>query len=167
MKRIVVGLVMATFLTACAQQGGNGGFMTRSDGGVSKAGVGTLAGAAGGAVVGSNVGKGKGNIAAIAVGTLLGAALGHNIGQSLDNADLAAYNRTSQRALETAPDGQQVAWNNPNSGNYGTVTPVNVYQNSSGQYCREYSQTINVGGRQESAYGHACRQADGTWKIVE
>lgn len=166
MKRIIVGLIMATFLTACAQQGG-GGFMTRSDGGVSKAGVGTLAGAAGGAVVGSNIGGGKGRIAAIAVGTLLGAALGNNIGQSLDNADLNAYNRTSQRALETAPSGQQVAWNNPDSGNSGTVTPVNVYQNDAGQYCREYSQTINVGGKQESAYGRACRQPNGEWKIVE
>ena len=44
-------------------------------------GLGTLLGAAGGAIVGSNIGKGKGNIAAIAVGTLLGAGLG----SSLDN----------------------------------------------------------------------------------
>lgn len=166
MKRILVGLIMASFLTACAQQGG-GGMMTRSDGGVSKAGVGTIAGGAAGAIAGSNIGGGKGRVAAIAIGTLLGAALGNNVGQSLDNADLAAYNNTSQRALETAPSGQQVAWNNPDSGNYGTVTPVNVYQNDAGQYCREYSQTINVGGRQESAYGRACRQSDGTWKIVE
>jgi surface antigen len=167
MKRVIIGLIMASFLTACAQQGGGGGFMTRSDGGVSKAGVGTIAGGAAGAIAGSNVGKGKGNIAAIAVGTLLGAALGNNIGGSLDNADLARYNQTSQRALETAPSGQQVAWNNPDTGNYGTVTPVNVYQNDAGQYCREYSQTINVGGRNESAYGRACRQGDGSWRIVE
>lgn len=163
MKRIIAGLLMVSFLAACA----NGGGMTRSDGGVSRAGVGTLAGGAAGAAIGSNIGGGKGNIAAIAVGTLLGAALGNNIGQSLDNADLARYNNTSQRALETAPSGQAVAWNNPDSGNSGTVTPVNVYQNDAGQYCREYSQTINVSGRNESAYGRACRQSDGTWKIVE
>ncbi|MCH2546652.1 MAG: glycine zipper 2TM domain-containing protein [Alphaproteobacteria bacterium] len=171
MKRIFIGLIMASFLTACAQQGsgyGNGGgFMTRSDGGVSKSGIGTIAGGAAGAIAGSNVGKGKGNIAAIAVGTLLGAALGNNVGQSLDNADISRYNQTSQRTLETAPSGQQVAWNNPDSGNYGTITPVNVYQNDAGQYCREYSQTINVGGRNESAYGRACRQPNGSWRIVE
>lgn len=167
MKRILIGLIMATFLTACAQQGGGGGFMTRSDGGVSKQGVGTLAGGALGAIAGSNVGSGKGNIAAIAVGTLLGAALGSEVGASLDRADLNYYNQTSQRALETAPSGQAMTWRNPDSGNFGTVTPVNVYQNDAGQYCREYSQTINVGGRNESAYGRACRQADGSWRIVE
>lgn len=167
MKRILIGLLMASFLTACAQQGSGGGFMTRDDGGVSRAGVGTLAGGAAGAIAGSNIGKGKGNIAAIAIGTLLGAGLGNSIGQSLDNADMAKYNATSQRALETAPSGQAVAWNNPDSGNYGTVTPVNVYQNNAGQYCREYNQTINVNGRSEQAYGRACRQSDGTWKIVE
>lgn len=167
MKRILIGLLMASMVTACAQQGGGGGFMTREDGGVSRAGVGTLAGGAAGAIAGSNIGKGKGNIAAIAIGTLLGAGLGNSIGQSLDNADIARYNSTSQRALETAPSGQAVAWNNPDSGNYGTVTPVNVYQNNAGQYCREYNQTINVGGRTEQAYGRACRQPNGEWKIVE
>jgi surface antigen len=167
MKRVLIGLLMVSFLAACGQSSTGGGFMTRSDGNISKQGVGTLAGGAAGAIAGSNIGKGKGNIAAIAVGTLLGAALGGEVGASLDRADLQYYNSTSQKALETAPSGQQVAWKNPDSGNYGTVTPVNVYQNDSGQYCREYSQTISVGGEQQSAYGRACRQPDGTWKIVE
>lgn len=162
MKRIIAGLLMVSLLSACAE----GGLM-RSDGNVSKSGIGTLAGGAAGAILGSNVGKGKGNIAAIAVGTLLGAAMGNSIGQSLDKADMNAYHSASQKALETSPDGQPVTWRNPNSGHSGTVTPVNVYQNNSGQYCREYTQTINVGGQKESAYGRACRQPDGSWKIVE
>ena len=32
--------------------------------------------------------------------------------------------------------------------------------------CREFQQTITVGGRTETAYGTACRQPDGDWKIV-
>jgi len=32
--------------------------------------------------------------------------------------------------------------------------------------CREYQQTITVGGRTERAYGTACKQADGSWKII-
>lgn len=74
MKRIFTCLVMLSFLAACAQNGQDG-FLQRSDGNVSKQGVGTLAGAAGGAILGSNIGKGKGNIAAIAIGTLLGGAI--------------------------------------------------------------------------------------------
>lgn len=166
MKRIIIGLVMVSFLSACAQNGQDG-FLQRADGGVSKQGVGTLAGAAGGAILGSNIGGGKGQIAAIALGTLLGGALGSSVGQSLDRADVNYYNQTSQRALEEGRSGQAVAWKNPDSGNSGTITPVTTYQNSSGQYCREYQQTVKVGGKTESAYGRACRQPDGSWKIVE
>lgn len=167
MKRIVVSLVMACLLTACASSTGGSDMMTRSDGRVSKQGVGTIAGAIGGGVLGSNVGKGNGAIAGTILGTLLGAGLGSEIGASMDRADLAYYNQTSQRALEQAPSGQAIAWRNPDSGNYGSVTPMNVYENPQGQYCREYSQTVNVGGKAENAYGRACRQQDGSWKIVE
>jgi hypothetical protein len=33
--------------------------------------------------------------------------------------------------------------------------------------CREYSVPITVGGKEETAYGKACRQADGTWQIAQ
>ena len=32
--------------------------------------------------------------------------------------------------------------------------------------CREYQTTIMIGGKPEKAYGRACRQPDGTWKVV-
>ena len=35
-----------------------------------------------------------------------------------------------------------------------------------GTYCREYQQTVTIDGKQERSYGTACRQPDGTWKIV-
>lgn len=159
--------------TACVQQGD--GYQTRartSNGsiggsGISKGDVGGLAGAATGAIVGSNVGKGKGNIAAIAIGTLLGAGIGNEIGSSLDRADMAYYNSTSQRAMETAQAGEALPWKNPDTGNSGTITPSNYYQTASGQYCREYTQTINVGGKNVQGHGTACREQDGSWKIIE
>jgi len=160
MKKIAFALLIASLLSACA----NGNPMMRSDGNVSKGGLGMLAGAAGGAALGSQVGGGKGNIAAIALGTLGGAFLGKSVGDSLDRADLAYAERSSQQALETARSGQPVSWSNPDSGNSGTITPTRTYQNA-GQFCREYTQTINVGGRNETATGRACRQSDGTWQI--
>lgn len=51
--------------------------------------------------------------------------------------------------------------------NYGTVTPTRDGYSSAGRYCREYQQTIVVGGRNESAYGTACQQPDGSWEIVD
>ena len=46
------------------------------------------------------------------------------------------------------------------------MTPTRTFQTASGQPCREYQQTVTIGGKTEEAYGTACRQPDGTWKIV-
>jgi surface antigen len=42
-----------------------------------------------------------------------------------------------------------------------------VYQDNRGQYCREFTQSVTVGGKTEQAFGRACRQPDGAWKIVQ
>lgn len=127
--------------------------------------VGTLLGAGVGALAGSKIGGGGGRDIAIAAGALLGAGLGNQIGKSLDRADRLAIQQTTQRSLESVPSGQTTSWTNPDSGNSGTVTPQPAYTNASGQYCREFQQTITVGGEQQSGYGTACRQPDGSWEI--
>jgi surface antigen len=43
---------------------------------------------------------------------------------------------------------------------------MKTYQTSSGQYCREYQTNVTVEGKSEKAHGTACRQPDGSWKIV-
>ena len=80
---------------------------------------------------------------------------------------MSYYDKTSQTALETNKVGQTSTWKNPDSGNSGTVTPTRTFENATKQYCREYTQTVQVGGKTERAYGTACRQADGSWKIVQ
>ena len=102
-----------------------------------------------------------------AVGTLLGAMIGGEIGRSLDKADKLYAAQTAQATLETAPTGATNEWVNPDSGHSGTYTPTNTYQTASGQYCREFQQTITIGGQTEEAYGRACRQEDGSWQIVD
>ena len=37
---------------------------------------------------------------------------------------------------------------------------------TTGAYCREFQHTVTIGGKTEDAYGTACRQPDGTWKII-
>ena len=159
MKKNIFILLVTLSLIAC-QNGDFDKYMTKEN-------IGAATGAIGGAWVGSNVGKGKGNVAAIAAGTLLGAYLGKSVGASLDKADLAHHNQTSQNALEYAKTGETKSWHNPDSGHSGTVTPSKTYRRASGGYCREFEQTIMIDGRQEEAYGNACRQPDGSWKIVK
>ena len=111
-------------------------------------------------------GKGSGRVAAGAAGALLGAFLGNQIGLSLDRADRLAMQKTTTTALETSKSGTAVAWRNPDTGNRGTVTPKPAFKNNNGRYCREFQQTVTIGGRTAEAYGTACRQPDGSWKIV-
>ncbi|NOY13527.1 MAG: glycine zipper 2TM domain-containing protein [Deltaproteobacteria bacterium] len=153
MKRVLVLLMVFALLAGCTQRMGP------------KEGAGALLGATAGAMLGSNVGKGEGRVVAIAIGTLAGALFGQDIGRSLDRADRIAMGQNAQYALEYTRSNESTRWDNPDSGNSGSLTPIRTYQQPAGQYCREYRQTVVIGGREQQAYGTACRQPDGSWLI--
>jgi len=155
MRSVLLVTVFALALSGC-QTGSMGG----------KESVGTVGGAIAGGLIGSRFGGGAGKLVAVGAGTLLGAFVGREIGSSLDKADHQYAEQASQRAY-AAPIGERVVWNNPQSGNSGVVVPVRDGYTPSGSYCREFQQTIMVGGRSEQAFGTACRQPDGSWKITE
>jgi len=157
MKKTKISLIMISLLTLTACEPG------------SKQGFGTMLGAIGGAAIGSALGDngdGATHFFAVAAGTVAGAAIGSSIGKSLDDADRQAMVRSRQMALETYTSGQTSNWYNPDTGNSGSYQPQPATQDENGAYCREYQQTITVGGKTEEAYGKACRQPDGTWKIA-
>ncbi len=129
--------------------------------------LGTIGGAGIGALIGSQVGGGKGQLAAVAIGTLAGAWAGSEIGKSLDKADKLYAQRTAQDSLEYNKTSQSSTWRNPDSGHSGTFTPTRTYQTAGGANCREFETTIYVDGRDETGVGRACRQPDGSWKIVQ
>jgi len=127
-----------------------------------KTAIGGLGGATVGGLIAAAAGGGG---AGIAAGVIGGALLGGLAGNLLDDRDKRMANAAAQRALETAPSGKAVAWNNPDSGHSGTITPVRTYE-SNGRYCREFQQTVTIGGKPENSFGTACRQPDGSWQIV-
>jgi surface antigen len=127
----------------------------------------TAIGAAGGGTLGGLIAAAAGGSpAAIAASVIGGIVVGGVVGNLLDDRDKRLAAEAGQRALETAPSGHPVAWKNPDSGHSGTVTPTKTYQTASGAYCREYQTTVVIEGKPDKAHGTACRQADGTWKIV-
>ena len=128
---------------------------------------GALIGGLIGGILGSKAGSGKGKLATTAIGTAIGIHLGSEIGKSLDKADISYAKRTTNQDLESNPTGKLSSWSNPDSGNSGTIKPIKTVNSSAGQPCREYYQTITVGGRTEKAYGRACRDASGDWRIVK
>ena len=128
--------------------------------------LGGLGGAAVGGLAGAQIGSGSGQLAATAVGALLGFFIGSEVGKSLDKADQLHAERAAGQALETNPTGETSSWSNPDSGNSGTITPTRTTYTDSGQPCREYQQTVTIGAETQQAYGTACREADGSWRIV-
>ena len=94
-----------------------------------------------------------------------GAFIGGAIGESLDKVDKLHAKRAQSQAL-AAPIGQPISWRNPDSGNSGAVVATREGTNrASGAYCREYQTTITVDGQNQTAFGTACRQPDGAWKM--
>lgn len=123
--------------------------------------AGVITGGLVGGLLGSQFGGGNGKVFATLGGAVLGAALGGAIGNSMDKTDQLA----AQQALNNNPTGQSTTWVNPDTGNQYTVKPVNTYYYR-GTPCREYYTTAIIGGKKQQIYGKACRQHDGSWKVV-
>ncbi|ODN42152.1 hypothetical protein BGC07_03335 [Piscirickettsia litoralis] len=129
--------------------------------------VGAATGAVVGGVAGQMFGKGSGRVAMAIGGAVLGGLIGSKIGQSMDQQDKVKLNQS----LETAKTGQVKRWRNPDTGNRYSVEPVRTYQRYNkqeqrNQYCREFQQKAIIAGQEQQIYGTACRQPDGTWKII-
>lgn len=128
--------------------------------------VGTIVGAGAGAAVGHTIGgHGAGAFLGTVAGGLAGAWVGSKIGQNMDETDRLKMSQATGDALENGRSGTAETWTNPDNDHSGTVTPQPAYKNDSGQYCREYQQTVTINGKTETAYGTACRQPDGSWRI--
>jgi surface antigen len=128
--------------------------------------IGTLLGAGAGALLGSQVGGGKGKLAAVAIGALGGAFLGSEIGKTMDTVDRQKASATQQTALENNRTGVSSRWDNPDNGHAGTVTPTRTYE-WKGRNCRDYEHQVVIDGKSETVKGTACRQADGSWRVSE
>ncbi len=132
-----------------------------------KENTGTAVGALSGAAIGAAVtGGGPGSrIAGGLAGALIGGLLGNRIGAAMDDEDKRRAYAAQMQALESGQSGAPVSWRNPDSGRYGTVVPGPAYQQA-GNTCRQYTHTIYIDGRPQTARGAACRNPDGTWTPI-
>jgi len=156
-RKTLTCAVLALSLGACQAPGGGFENMNTAET------VGTLGGGVAGALLGSRFGGGVGKVATIGVGSVLGALAGREASRYITGNDSRRASDAEERAV--ASNGP-ITWNNPETGNRGVIEPQRTFQNQSGQTCREYTHTIYVNGRPEQAYGTACRQPDGTWRLA-
>jgi surface antigen len=85
--------------------------------------VGSIAGA----LLGTQIGDGRGKLAAIAVGTLAGYWLGGKFSEKLNEADRVGIASTTERAIET---GSTTTWSNPDTGTSTRVVVSDVQRTS-------------------------------------
>jgi surface antigen len=126
--------------------------------------TGTVLGALGGAAAGYAIGDGK--WWAVGAGALVGGVVGNQIGAYLDERDRQQAYSSANYALNNNADGQTTTWSNPQKGTGGYTTPTSTYQSASGGTCRTYQTGVTANGQSQSGTGQACRQPDGTWKLV-
>ena len=125
---------------------------------------GALTGALAGAAIGSAIGDGRGQLLAIWLGAVIGTQVGATIGKYMDDQD--RHNLAS--TLETQRTSSGSSWINPDTGYRYTATPVKTYEDPTGPGpCREFTVDASIGGKTEQIYGTACRQADGSWKVIK
>lgn len=96
-------------------------------------------------------------VANAAIGGMFGAA-----GAGLDDEDKQRAYAAQVQALESGGPGAPVAWRNPDSGHYGSIVPGPMFDRG-GNKCRQYTHTIYIDSRPQTARGSACRSANGRW----
>ena len=153
---VIVAALGATALAGCES-------VERETGIGKGAQTGALGGAATGGVIAAIAGA---NPAWIAGATILGAVTGGLLGDYLSKRDKEQHAQSSYQAFESKQAGGTTAWNNPETGNNGTTKIDSVYRTSGGKLCKDFTQTINAGGKSETMHGTSCQESDGTWKVL-
>lgn len=101
-------------------------------------------------------------VSASIVDAMAGGLIGGTLGANLDTGERRRALEAEYRALEYTPAGQAVAWGRSGAARSGEVVAGSPYRVGS-QNCRQYTHTVQTGGRSQVARGTACRNADGSW----
>ena len=147
MKKLAFFIVAALVVTGC----------------VSKQELGGIGGAGAGALLCQGIGSGYGNTAAMIVCGIGGGIVGSRIGAALDADSERMANEHLQSTMEHGKSGVTKAWQNPDAGTRGSITPQMAYTKN-GTNCRNFTGYIqNSNGTTETIEGTVCRNNHGVW----
>ena len=123
--------------------------------------LGTVGGAVLGGVVGNKIGDGSGQKIATVIAAMAGGLAGNWIGRNVDENVRRTASAAEREALER---GESVHWTH--GADSGRVEIVGTRPDTAtGETCREFHHTVSIGGREQQAYGLACRDAAGDWRV--
>lgn len=165
LSRPVLALGLVAALGGCAttdRYGYDDGYGSGYGGDGGRAAIGAVAGAALGAAVGSSLDRRRSSAGLIG-GAIVGGLAGAAIARGLDDNDRRRFEDARNRGLDRGYDGSTIAWDSPDSGNYGRVRPGQRFDDDRGRECRAYESEVLIRGRREVLEGTACRDRDGRW----
>ncbi len=162
LRRRGTALVLAGSMSVATTGCFNTDNMSRED----KIAIGTVAGAVIGGLIGYNfLGAGTGQwVAALALGAA-GAYGGRYVADRMTRWDKSAMQDTAFNTLTDSPAGDTGAWQNPETGTNGTITPLRTFLDNQGRICREYEAVLTMGGESFDGREVACRTATGDWVV--
>lgn len=79
--------------------------------------------------------------------------------------DIPVIRQVLNDVLSSNANGVGRNWANPQTHDYGVVTPRTAYAASNGQQCRAYDRTWIVNGNESTYAGNACKDAEGIWRV--
>lgn len=87
----------------------------------------------------------------------------------VDREDRREHAHATYDAFLSEPVGSETSWENPATGSHGTTTITEQYQGPDGNTCKRFSQRMVLEHEPgvQVVDGAACRQADGTWAVVD
>jgi surface antigen len=149
--RLTVALVALT-LAGCAADSGTGG--RQVEGNSFSAITSSLFSTA-------QTGSAPGSVTGSVGATPAGGILSGPVGASLDDRDRRRAAAAEKQALEWGQPGEPVGWRG-GAGRHGTIVPGVDYE-IRGIRCRDYTHSIYIDRRPQTARITACRNPDATW----
>jgi surface antigen len=155
--------------TASAEgdHGGSGGSGTRG-GATGPVGGGVITSGRGGGVSGGATGGAvAGRIGATPFGGAAPASNGFSGSSSGSSGITAAARSMGNNDPQSAFLGSAVALQFADFRNGGKVDLVSSFKDKDGHACREYRETVTIGGSPAAATGKVCQIADGSWTLTD
>ncbi len=73
------------------------------------------------------------------------------------------YHQYAYNQAMAAPVGETIVWED--EGASGTIQTTRD-GHAGDKYCREFQQTITIGGEKQEGFGVACQEPDGSWRLA-
>jgi Ni/Co efflux regulator RcnB/surface antigen len=129
--------------------------------------AGVIAGGLIGGLLGRALGGDGGSRAGATIaGVIFGGAVGAALTNKLDCEDRSYAYKSYYDGFNAGRPNTTYQWRNPKSQDRGQFRVGSYYNDQAGFRCANYTQTIYINGRPQNGTGRACRQADGSWVIV-